>query len=1257
MQILIVDDNNDDRLLLRRLIEKHGHTAFEAHDGLDALEIARTRKPNLIISDISMPRMDGFQLLRTVKQDNALKSIPFIFYSALYSGNREKEIAALLGAVSFIEKCTDIHEGWNALKGFIEAGISQSAQGAEKILDDDDEEFLRRYNTLVISKLEEKVREMEKEVVQDKQAVELFMESEQNICSDLKQIEEQLKLTNEEPRVRNDEFVIPEETLKSVQIILNSMGDGVVLADTSGKFLFVNPAAEKILGAGMKDVTAYTWSDYYAFYQPDMKTPYHTDELPLSKALRGESVTMADVFVKFTKETKSLWVSVTACPLIDKHGILRGGVAVIRDITEHKRATEAIRRHHRELQIILDSCPAMIFYKDTENRLIRINRTLADAMGLPIEQIEGKSLLELYPNQAEKYWRDDKEVMSTGKPKTNIIETLETTKGIRWVQTDKFPFFDENGNIIGVVGFAIDITEHRQAEERLAESETQFRTIMETANDAIICLKEPGIVHLWNKKAEEMFGYTRNEAYGKDMHALIVPERYREKAYQGLKEFFQTGNGHVIGKTLEVFALRKDGTEFPIEITVSAMQIRGEWLASGIVRDISERKQAENTHKKLMHQNELILNSIIEGIYGVDARGNITFLNPAAAKMLGWKLEEIIGKYSHTFLHHSRPDGSLCPPEKCPIYEVLMAGSINRVENDVFWRKDGTSFLVEYTSTPILERDKIVGAVVTFVDITERKRKECRLTAQHEVTRILAESDTGKDAFPKILQKICEGIEWDFGEIWLVDEQNNILRCAELWQSPLINIPEFIAMTRGMALSPGDGCPGKVWASGKSLWMPDITLDRECLRVAVALKENMHSAFYIPIVGDNRILGVIGFFSSDIKEDEEDTLMRISAIGRQMGMFLLRKHAEERARIQIQHLVALRDIDKAIISSLDLNVTIDVFLDRAFHQLNADAIDVLLFDPYMQALRYAGGRGFITTQIQHTRIHLGECVTGTSLLENRPIYIPDVNKSNEIILRKEMFAQESFAAYYCIPLTAKGQMKGVIEVYYRKPIQHEQEWTDFLETLAGQAAIAIDNATLFKDLRRSNIELLMAYDSTIEGWARALDLRDRETEGHSRRVTELTVQVATAMGLVSEADIIHIRRGALLHDIGKMGIPDGILLKDKPLSEEEWAVMKKHPIYSYNLLSPIAYLRPAIDIPYCHHEKWDGTGYPRGLKGEQIPLAARIFAVVDVWDAMRSNRPYRGGVPAEEVREHIRSLSGTHFDPKVVEVFLRMDVP
>ncbi len=190
-------------------------------------------------------------------------------------------------------------------------------------------------------------------------------------------------------------------------------------------------------------------------------------------------------------------------------------------------------------------------------------------------------------------------------------------------------------------------------------------------------------------------------------------------------------------------------------------------------------------------------------------------------------------------------------------------------------------------------------------------------------------------------------------------------------------------------------------------------------------------------------------------------------------------------------------------------------------------------------------------------------------------------------------------------------------------------------------------------LESAYLDLREAYDHTIEGWVRALDLRDRETETHTLRVTDMTVRLARAMG-ISKSKIVHIRRGALLHDIGKMGVPDSILNKLDELTPQDWDIMKKHPMYAYEMLSPIAYLLPALDIPYCHHEKWDGTGYPRGLKGEEIPLPARIFAVVDVWDALRSNRPYRGGWPEKEVLDHIRSLSGVHFDPQVVDVFFKL---
>ncbi len=192
-----------------------------------------------------------------------------------------------------------------------------------------------------------------------------------------------------------------------------------------------------------------------------------------------------------------------------------------------------------------------------------------------------------------------------------------------------------------------------------------------------------------------------------------------------------------------------------------------------------------------------------------------------------------------------------------------------------------------------------------------------------------------------------------------------------------------------------------------------------------------------------------------------------------------------------------------------------------------------------------------------------------------------------------------------------------------------------------------------KALETSHGKLQQAYDETIYGWSRAMDLRDRETEGHSQRVTEMSLELAQEMG-VDEAAQVNIRRGSLLHDMGKLGIPDAILHKPDVLTPEEWEIMKKHPTYAYEMLKDIEYLRPAIEIPYCHHEKWNGTGYPRGLKGDEIPQSARIFMIADVWDAIISNRPYRPARSKEYALHYIKSQVGLHLDPEVVQVFLRL---
>jgi GAF domain-containing protein len=370
------------------------------------------------------------------------------------------------------------------------------------------------------------------------------------------------------------------------------------------------------------------------------------------------------------------------------------------------------------------------------------------------------------------------------------------------------------------------------------------------------------------------------------------------------------------------------------------------------------------------------------------------------------------------------------------------------------------------------------------------------------------------------------------------------------------------------------------------------------------------------------------------------------------GNAIHRAELFEQSQEQIRRLTTLRDIDSAIASSTDLRVTLNILMDHTLKHLKTDAADIMLYHPELQSLTYLCSAGFNNPSPSRPLMRLGEGLAGQVVMKGGIEHVADLRISKDV-RRDPMLIREGFVTYFGVPLIVKGQIKGVFEIFHRAPLAPTAEWTQFLQTLAGQAAIAIDNTQLFEHLQRSNQEVTQAYDTTLEGWARALELRDRETEGHTRRVTELTMQLARFMK-ISEDELINIYRGVLLHDIGKMGVPDQILRKTGPLIESEWDEMRKHPEYAFNLLAPIPYLRPALDIPYCHHEHWDGSGYPRGLKGEQIPLAARIFSIVDIWDALLSDRPYRKAWPEAKVIQYLKDISGKILDPKVVTEFFRM---
>jgi PAS domain S-box-containing protein len=362
--------------------------------------------------------------------------------------------------------------------------------------------------------------------------------------------------------------------------------------------------------------------------------------------------------------------------------------------------------------------------------------------------------------------------------------------------------------------------------------------------------------------------------------------------------------------------------------------------------------------------------------------------------------------------------------------------------------------------------------------------------------------------------------------------------------------------------------------------------------------------------------------------------------------------SEESLRQQNRRLSALRQIDKAIGTSMDLRVTLNFLLDQVLIELEVDAASIRLLNSLTHDLDILAVQGFRVQNPSPIHLFNEPCAPVSAVLERQTQHFSRQEQSVSGTFGR-ILDQEGFEDYYATPLITKGKVQGVLEVYHRSTREHAQDWHDFLELLAGEAAIAIENAKLFEKLQRNNLDLTRDYDTTIETMVKAQELRKPGSLGHFPRLVDMTLRLARKIGLNDE-QLVAIRRGTILHDIGMLAIPDAVLFKPGPLEPADWDLIRQHPQVAVNLISPIRYLRDALDIPGCHHERWDGSGYPRGLQSEQIPLAARIFAVVDVWDSLQTARPYRDAWPAKQAVDYLRLQAGIQFDPQIVDHFLHL---
>jgi PAS domain S-box-containing protein len=406
----------------------------------------------------------------------------------------------------------------------------------------------------------------------------------------------------------------------------------------------------------------------------------------------------------------------------------------------------------------------------------------------------------------------------------------------------------------------------------------------------------------------------------------------------------------------------------------------------------------------------------------------------------------------------------------------------------------------------------------------------------------------------------------------------------------------------------------------------------------------------VPILSKDALTGLLVVWRTGTeKQFKPGELVFLTSLAQQAAVAIENARLFELERRRREEAENLQVAATAVTSSLDVEEVLETILVALKQVTPYDSASMFLLEGDQVRIRAANG-------LPNPELALGQLFSAANPLlraiqrTGKAVIVEDAQLDS----RFERWAgADHIHGWLGVPLVARGQIIGYITLDSYRPSAFNQNDAVLAQTFAHQAAAAIDNARLFASLEHTNEELSRAYDTTLEGWGNALELRDKETQGHTRRVAELTLKLARQLG-IREPDLTHLRRGVLVHDIGKMGVPDRILHKKATLTKKEWEQLRRHPQYAFDLLYPIAYLRPAIEVAYCHHERWDGKGYPRGLTGEEIPLSARIFSVVDVWDALLSDRSYRKAWPRQKVLAYIREQSGMHFDPHIAEAFLHM---
>jgi PAS domain S-box-containing protein len=712
---------------------------------------------------------------------------------------------------------------------------------------------------------------------------------------------------------------------------------------------------------------------------------------------------------------------------------------------------------------------------------------------------------------------------------------------------------------------------------------------------------------------------------------LILLEMVERQVFRYLRSASQILN------TYEIDSLNK-----PLQVNKPNQNDEIDWLVISFNKLRQRLRESIDSHTETERKHSTLLKNLPGMAYRClnDRDWTMELVSAGSLDLTGYSAGELIWNKLISY------NDLIIPEDRDGIWNIIQAQVTDQSPFELNYRierRDGQIRWVWERGAGVFAEDHSLIALEGFItDITERKQQERDLEAIAQVSFALRSVETREKILPIILEQTTNLLDADGCLLELIEPSSG--------DSIVKEANGVFTGQLGFRIPVDKGLNSYIRETGRPYHNNHVLEDSRILDEMA--DKSCQAASGVPLIAQGQLIGFLWIARQiPISEKVVQTLSSIADIA---ANAIHRVDLFQQTERRLEQLTSLRKIDTAINSNTEITETMDVFLDQVIEQLHVDAIRVMKYEPASKCLTYLDGKGFRSTLYKQSRDVSENTAAGEIVLKFVTVQNNDFSRNPNPPEIRPFINAEGFQSIFITPLIVKNELQGMLQAYKREPFYPDTDWIQFLESLAGQAAIAINESVLWENLQVSNSELQMAYDETLEGWSKALDLRDHETENHTQRVIELSLRLAEKIGISGDA-LVNMRRGALLHDVGKIGVPDSILTKPGKLTPEEWDVMRRHPTKAYDLIYPISYLRDALDIPYSHHEKWDGTGYPRGLKGEEIPLAARIFAFADVWDAMTSDRYYRAAMSAEEVTLYIRENSGKHFDPSIVELFLEMD--